>query len=500
MISRLLEEQLGVSGGVKVNDITAHNVNSLQTLPLSFGQERLWFIQQVNDFQKGVYNAPHVWRLEGPLDVGRLSNAFNKIVERHQILRTDYQMKKGKLSQRIADFGFKPIEVHDCCGQFASLDEALDERSTLVTDIMTLIDQGFDLSASPLFSIDLFRVAPEQHVLVYIPHHIISDGWSLGILQRELSAFYGANGESESTEVAPLQYQYTDYAIWQRQMYEQGQWDSQIQYWRANLSGLPELCYPPVDNADKVKKDVLDSGTHKFVFYQALTESLQEVAQNNQVTQFMLNLALMKLVVGHYCGQRDFAIGTSIAGRNHQEFNQLIGFFVNQLVLRIDTSPNMSLSDLLGEVKETTLGAYEHQDVPFSILVSELDPEREPGQLPFFNCLFVFQEFPEQPLTLDGLNVGSWSSEDYDAKFALTLYMGFQDGLLSGTWVYDRQRISDRAVEKLTTYFKRVAEQLVSNTNLKLEQLTYATEQELAEESAARRKLKMQKFSRVKRR
>lgn len=498
VISHLLEEPPSTAG--EVRGITAHDVSSLPTLPLSFGQERLWFTQQMNDVQHGLYNTPHIWRLEGPLDTHRLNSAFNQIVERHQILRTGYQMKDGKLSQHIGDFRSKPIGEHDRSGQFGSLDEALSKGSALVVEIMTLIGQDFDLSKCSLFTIDLFHIAPEQHVLVYNAHHIVSDGWSLGIFQHELSEFYRTQGGDSTPEVAPLQYQYIDYAIWQREMYQQGKWDHQIQYWRANLSGLPELRYPPVGNKPTGGESSLKSGTRKFLFDQAMTKSLQSVARDNQVTQFMLNLALVKLVISHYCGQRDFAIGTSIAGRNRQEFNQLIGFFVNQLVLRIDARPEMVLTELLGEVKETTLGAYEHQDVPFSLLMSELDPDRQPDQLPFFNCLFVFQEFPKQPLTIDGLTIDSWGSEDYDAKFALTLYMGYEDGVLSGTWVYNKHWISDKAVEKLTLYYKRIAEQLVSDASLKLEQLTYDTEHELAEEIAARHKSKMQKFNRVKRR
>ncbi|MFS1524190.1 amino acid adenylation domain-containing protein [Microbulbifer sp. 2304DJ12-6] len=497
LISHLLEKQPTVAG--EVGDIAACDAASLLTLPLSFGQERLWFTQQMNDVQKGLYNTPHVWRLEGPLDAHRLSCAFSQIVERHQILRTGYRVKDGELSQYIADFKFQPIKVHDRCDQFASLDEALSKGSALVAEIMTLIGQEFDLSECSLYSIDLFRVAPEQHVLVFNLHHIVSDGWSLGIFQHELSEFYRTQNCNAASEIAPLQYQYTDYAIWQREMYQQGKWDHQVQYWRANLSGLPELRYPPVGNKPSGGEDALESGTHKFQFDQTMTEALRTAARDNQVTQFMLNLALVKLVVGHHCGQQDFAIGTSTAGRNRQEFNQLIGFFVNQLVLRIDARPDMALTEFLGEVKETTLGAYEHHDIPFSLLVSELAHDRQPGQQPFFNCLFLFQEFPEKPLTIDGLSIDSWGSEDYDAKFALTLYMGYEDGVLSGTWVYNKQWFSDQAVEKLTAYYKRVAEQLVGDTSLKLEQLTYATEKELAEEAAARRISKMQKFSRVKR-
>lgn len=495
MISKLREAQL-----TKFAEIVAHDAACLSTLPLSYGQERLWFTQQMNNTQNGLYNTPHIWRIAGPLNTDRLSNAFNQIVERHQILRTGYQMKDGKLTQRIDPFSPQSIPVHDWSDQFDSLDDALSEGSALVAEIFRRVNQNFSLSDKRLFTIDLFCIAPQQHVLLYNLHHIVSDGWSLGIFQRELSAFYQAGEDRDAVDVAPLSYQYIDYAIWQRDMYAQGKLDAQIQYWRANLSGLPELRFPPVGNEAIGEQGQEQSGSYKFTFDKAMTQSLHTVAQNHDMTRFMLNLALVKLVVGHYCGQRDFAVGTSIAGRNREEFDSLIGFFVNQLVLRNDARPEMALTEFLADVKQTTLGAYEHQDVPFSLLVSELDLDRQAGQQPLFNCLFVFQEFPEQPLVMDGLTIDSWATGDYEAKFALTLYMGYEEGLLSGTWVYNKQWISEKAVVKLSTYYQRVAAQLVADSTLALEQLTYATEQELADEAEARRKSKMQKFSRVKRR
>ena len=461
---------------------------------LSFGQERLWLTQHLNQ-KEGLYNTPHTWCLEGKLDVHALKAAFSELVSRHQVLRTRFVMLDGKLLKQIDPAASLELTVTDVSDQWGTLDQAMASDSTLINQVNEIIGRDFDLEQGPLYSIHLFCVAKDKHVLLFNLHHIISDGWSLGVIQREISILYGAFAKGTASPLTMLEYQYTDYAAWQRIMQSEGKWDSQMQYWRSNLSALPELKFPPLSG--KVQSS---SGTHKFYFDDKITKTIKNAASDTGLTPFMYNMALLKLVIGHHCKQHDFAIGTSIAGRNQQETNPMIGFFVNQLVLRMESNPTMKFSELLEHVKTTTLAAYDNQDLPFSLIASTLDNKTEPGKTPFFNVLYVFQDFPDQSLEIDDVKVSGWASGSYDAKFGLTLYMGYENNLLSGTWVYDKSVIDEQSVKNLTTYYKRVVKQVINDNALSLDQITYASEAELVEQAVQRRKSKMDKFNKVKRR
>ncbi|MDK1314049.1 non-ribosomal peptide synthetase [Pseudoalteromonas ardens] len=495
LICSMLAEADKDHGGEPVMSTTQRQADEMW--PLSFGQERLWFTEQMND-KAGLYNTPHTWCLEGTLNREALTAAFNEVIRRHQVLRTGFKMEHGELLQQLQPFTDITIPMTDYTGKWASFDDALAENSPLVDELKALIAKNFNLDEGHLLAIKLFRLAADKHLLFVNLHHIVSDGWSLGVLQRELSLLYLTYSQGQTSTLPELDYQYADYAIWQRAMYEQGHWQQQVDYWRAKLSGLPELKFPAL--RQPADEQLSQSGTHRFDFDLAMTESMHSVAQDHQVTPFMLNLALLNLVVGHYCNQQDFAIGTSIAGRNKQEVNDLIGFFVNQLALRIETTAGMTFSDLLAKVKQTTLDAYDNQDVPFSLLASEIEHHSSAGQTPFFNVLFVFQEFPEQSFSLENVKVSNWSSGSYESKFGLTLYMGYDSGTLSGTWVYDRRVVDQQGIERLTTFFQRVVAQIATAEPLHLDQIMFSTSDEQAQQAAQRHKSKMDTFSKIRRR
>ena len=356
-------------------------------LPLSFAQQRLWFLDQ---FEPGnsVYNVPSALRLTGPLNFNALQQSLQQIVHRHEALRTTFALIEGEPVQVIPAAVPVLLPLLD----LQSLDP--DSRKA---EARRLIDEEaqrpFDLEQGPLFRASLLRLSEEDHILLLSLHHIVSDGWSQGVLRRELVALYRAGCHGQPSELPDLPLQYADYAVWQRQWLQGAALARQVDYWKAHLAGAPSFLELPTDRPRPAVKS-FRGARRGLQLSQALTSSLSELSQREGATLFMTLLAAFQTLLYHYSGQSDIVVGTPIANRTRSEVEGLIGLFMNTLALRGDLSGDPRFTALLGRVRESALGAYAHQDLPFEKLVEELKPERSLSHSPVFQVMLILQNAP----------------------------------------------------------------------------------------------------------
>ena len=367
-------------------------------LPLSYAQERLWLLDQIGGVGT-AYNMPAAVRLQGHLDVASLERSFATVVDRHEGLRTRFGVVEGA-----------PVQVIDPAGSFELAIEDLSElaegerRAAARERMHVLMQQPFDLERGPLFRAKLVRLSAEEHIAVVVMHHIVSDGWSIGVLIREVEALYAAYSQGRASPLPALPVQYADYAVWQRGWLQGEVLEQQVSYWKEHLNGAPAALELPTDRPRPAVPSYRGAH-HGFALPAELTASLNELARGEGATLFMVLLAAFNVVLSRWSGQRDIVVGSPIAGRTHRELEGLIGFFVNTLALRTDLSGDPSFRELLGRVKETALGAYAHQDLPFEKLVAELQPVRDLSRQPLFQVLFALQNVPQERLQLPGLEL-----------------------------------------------------------------------------------------------
>jgi len=386
-------------------------------LPLSFAQERLWFLDRIQ-VGAGVYNVPLALRLRGALEVSRMAAAFGAIVARHEALRTVFPERDGDPVQRIqppADPALWRLPVVDLAAlpEPAAREEA---RRLAIADSLV----PFSLESGPLLRTTLLRLAAAEHLLLLDLHHIVSDGWSLGVLLGELSAFYGGAGSG----LPGLPVQYADFAAWQREWLRGGELERQTAYWKRQIAGAPAVLELPTDRPRPLVQSW--RGAQIPILLPApLTARLAALCRRQGATQFMLLLAAWDALLHRHSGQRDLNVGSPIAGRNRAETERLIGFFVNTLVLRstLDTpGDDPSFAGLLARTRRTALAAYDHQDLPFEKLVDEIKPERTMSHEPLFQVMFALQNTPLGALELPGgLSLEPLELRAVVAKFDLTL-------------------------------------------------------------------------------
>ncbi|MGZ3461589.1 MAG: condensation domain-containing protein, partial [Archangium sp.] len=361
-------------------------------LPLSFAQQRLWFLDQLEP-ESPLYNLPAAIRLEGTLDLAALRHGFQELVRRHESLRTTFRSEAGQPLQVISPSLSLPLEVVDLSGLPCEQREA-ELRRLAQEDAQ----RPFNLSTGPLLRTHLLRLSDSEHVLLLNLHHIISDGWSTGVLVRELAALYEAHLQGNSAPLPELMVQYADYAVWQRQ-WQSEVLEQQLSYWKQQLAGVPQALELPTD---KPRPPVQSYRGAQFPVQLSkdLSEALKAFCQREGVTPFMALLASFQLLLSRYSSQDDVSVGAPIAGRQHAELEGLIGFFVNTLVLRARFAAVSSFRALLHQVRESTLDAFAHQDVPFEKLVEELRPPRDLSRSPLFQVMFALQNAPMGHLEL----------------------------------------------------------------------------------------------------
>jgi len=337
------------------------------SVPLSFSQQRLWFLDQLEP-NSSVYNVSRAWRLTGRLNVDALRRAIEAIINRHEVLRSTFTVVNGEPFQVVVPASSVPLSFVDL--QALSSPEREAEELALREGKLP-----FDLARGPLFRVKLLRLAEEDHVLLLNLHHIVTDGWSFGVLHRELDALYEAFSVGKPSPLPDLQFQYSDYALWQRGWLQGDTLEKQLTYWKRQLAGLPVLELPIDRQRPPVQSH--QGARERFRLSPTLTAQLRLLSQREGATLFMTLLAAVKTLLFRYTGQDDIVVGAPIANRTSAEIEPLIGMFVNTLVLRTDLSGDPNFRELLGRVRDVAFGAYAHQDLPFEKLVEELQAERD---------------------------------------------------------------------------------------------------------------------------
>ncbi|WP_420124961.1 amino acid adenylation domain-containing protein, partial [Longimicrobium sp.] len=442
-------------------------------LPLSFAQERLWFIDRL-ERGSAVYNIPVARRLKGALDGPALERALGEIVRRHEALRTVFAELDGSPVQVIAPFGGFALAVED----LSALDEA-DREAAVRRRAGEEARRAFDLSAGPLFRAALLRLGAEEHVLLLTMHHIVSDGWSMGVLFRELWALYAAFAEGRESPLAELAVQYADYAVWQREQLAGETLDRQLAYWRERLAGAPALLELPTDHP-RPPVQTYRGATVPVALSSDLLERLQRLGRSEGATLYMTLLGAFQVLLSKYAGSEDVVVGSPIAGRTRGEVEALIGFFVNTLVLRTDLGGDPSFRQVLGRVREATLGAYAHQELPFEKLVAELQPERSLSHSPLFQVLFALQNAEGGASTLHGLEVSGAGTAREVAQFDLSLTLWTTGQGLRGALDYSTDLFERATVERMLGHLERVLEQVAADADVRLSRLELVGEAERA--------------------
>ncbi|OYO30320.1 hypothetical protein CD932_03610, partial [Janthinobacterium sp. PC23-8] len=432
--------------------------------PLSFAQQRLWFFEELEP-GTAFFNMPVQVRLAGRLDVAALTHALNDIVRRHESLRSVFALHDGAPRQCIA----ARLELALPLTDLRAL--APDEREARALQLMReSAQQPFDLGRGPLLRAGLLRLEDEHHVVMLTMHHIVSDGWSMGVLIRELAALYLAFVEGRPAPLPELPVQYADYARWQRQWLAGGVLEGQLDYWQRQLAGAPPLLVLPTDRPRPVQQHY-QGASWSFVLPPTLLRALHALGGAHQATLFMTLTAAFNVLLARYSGQSDICLGTVIANRERPQTRELIGFFVNTLVLRSQVDGSASFADLLRQVRATALGAYAHQDVPFEQLVDALKPVRDASHTPLFQVMLLLQNVPTATLDLPGLSLRPVPAERSAAKFDLTLYLQEHDGQLAGDFEYNTDLFDESSVARMASHFQYLLGALAADPHCAIEQL-----------------------------
>ncbi|GHG93829.1 non-ribosomal peptide synthetase [Streptomyces lanatus] len=442
---------------------------------LSYAQQRLWFLDRLVP-GGALYNVPLILSLRGPLDVTALAGAVRNLAARHAPLRTRLVADGGGEPRQVIDADVDVrLDIEDLTGREHAVAEAAEREAR----------RAFDLERGPLLRARLLRLADDHSELLLTLHHAASDGWSVGVLLRDLGALYAAGGDG--APLPPLTVEYADHAEWQRRFLDGGAREKQLAYWRERLHGAPPALDLPTDRprpaAPRYMGEVLPLSLPA-----PLAERLAEVSRAHGVTPFMMLLAAFQLLLGRYAGVKDVSVGSPVSGRTHPELEELIGFFVNTLVLRTRWDDEPTFAELLERVRETTLGAQEHQDVPFEQIVEALRPPRDPGRSPLFQVMLSQQNIPETASGWPDLSVTVRETPAGIAKFDLTVAWDetpLASGELRGHVEYDVDLFDRTTVERMTRHYLRLLESALADPGSRVSALPMLDAHELGRPAAA---------------
>src|SRR5215213_4424439 len=468
-LGQSIERELRQGAGVSAPPIERRE--RVGELPLSFAQQRLWFIDQLAPGGT-VYNIPLSVRLSGALNVPALEQTLNEILRRHEVLRTSFAVVDEQSVQVIAPEVSLSLRVQE----LTSLREP--EREAEVNRLAEVeAHQPFDLSQGPLLRVKLLRLSESEHVVLMTMHHIITDGWSLGVLINEVAVLYRAFAEGGPVPLPELPVQYADFAIWQRERLQGEELERQLSYWRQQLAGAPALLELPTDRP-RPSLQTFNGADEAFTLSAESTQALQQLSRSRDVTLFMTLLAVWQVLLQHYSGQKDIVVGADVANRNRVETERLIGFFVNMLVLRTNHAGDPTFPELLKRVKEVCLGAYAHQDVPFEKLVEELQPERSLNHSPLFQVVFVLQNAPMGALELPGLVLRTIEQKRDETQFDLILNMQEAEGKLFGNLHYNTDLFEAATIKRMLGHFQTLLAAVIADPAQRLSKVPLLTEEE----------------------
>jgi amino acid adenylation domain-containing protein len=444
---------------------------SEQAFPASFGQQRLWFLDQVTPGTT-AYNLARAIHLTGSLDPSALANALQTIISRHESLRTIFISVEDdvrpvvqsalKFDLSVSDIGELPVEQREEAALRVSGEEA---------------GKPFNLSTGPLLRAKLLRLGSEEHILVLVVHHIVADGWSLNLLFHEMGELYTGFIAGKQPQLPKLSLQYSDYSRWQRASVTGDYLAGELNYWKNKLQGAETVLQLPTDHP----RPAAHSGRGKSIHFDLgheTNKSLKALARNENATLFMALLSVFQVLLGRYTQQDNILIGTPTAGRNDVELENLIGFFVNTLILRADLDPDSSFRDVLRQARATTLEALAHQDMPFEKLVEALAPDRSLNRNPLFQVMFILQNAPKLKVELPGLVMQEIEFESGIAKFDLTLE-AIDLGNLHLTFEYDSDLYEESTIRRMAGHFTKLVESVVAAPDERLSKFSLLTEAEV---------------------
>ncbi|HEX2295074.1 MAG TPA: condensation domain-containing protein, partial [Actinomycetota bacterium] len=438
---------------------------------LSFGQQRLWFLDEMQP-HGSVYNVPGAIELIGPLDRGALRYALDTIAARHEALRTTFTAAGTEPRQVIHPPA--PVDLPET----DLSDVPAEDRHARAVALATQISlRPFDLATGPLWRTALIRLEEHRHVFVTCMHHIVSDGWSLGVFASELSELYSARVEGREPSLPELEISYADFAVWQRRWFSGEELERQLAYWKERLNGAPAILELPTDRP-RPPVQSFEGATIGFTFPEELRAAVAALARASGATTFMVTLAAFELLLHRYTGATDVVVGSPISGRNRSEIENLIGFFVNTLVLRTDVSGDPTFAELVERVRDVALGAYAHQDLPFEKLVEELKPARDLSISPVFQVSFSLQDARAADFDLAGLEVDFPRVKDDSAKFDLSLYVFEGDGEMYGEMNYSTALFDETTIHSMITHYQAVLEAVTADPGRPLSRYSLLSREE----------------------
>jgi len=438
-------------------------------LPLSYAQQRLWFIDQLD--AGAAYNLPWMLRLCGPLDQDALAQSLQTLIDRHEALRTTFRVSSGKPLAVIGTASPTPLAKVDLNHLSA---EAREQKLRQLANEEA--NKTFDLAKGPLLRASLVHLDDQTHALLLNIHHIVSDGWSMGVLTQELATAYQAYSAGTTPQLPDLAVQYADWACWQQQLLDSGTLATQLTYWRNRLADLPALAMP----TDRPRPSVqsMHGAKRSVTLPNELVEAVKALSRGQGATLFMTLMTVFKTLLMRYCGQTDIPVGSPISGRTQSQIEGVIGLFVNTLVLRDDLSGNPTFVELLDQVKATALEAYANQDLPFDLLVDELQPQRTLSQAPLAPVLFSLQNAMQTPIHIPGLDLSPIEFDHTTAKFDLCLFVTETDDGLRAAMEYSTDLFDRQTIDRFLSHFQVLLEAIVANPDLRLDQLPLLTEAE----------------------
>jgi amino acid adenylation domain-containing protein len=460
----LLAQQLQQKAELQAKEPTIPQQPEADNYPLSFAQQQLWFLDQFEP-NSPLYNTPIAIRMEGSIEFEYLEAALNEIMRRHQVLRTVFPAQEGKPVQVVQPFQPAPLTIEDISALPYAEREPYAQRL-----LIEKAQEPFHLAHDRMMRTLLIRLSEQEHILLVIIHHIVIDGWSIGILKREIIALYQDFRFHRPVSLPRLPLQYTDFAYWQLQRLQGEALEEQLSYWRTTLSGdLPVITMPTT--RPRSSMPVFRGMRYEFMLPATLRAQLHTVSQRYGMTLFMTLLAGLSTLLYRYSGQDDILIGTPIANRTYTELEDLIGYFANTLLLRVDLSDNPRVDQLFKRVQEVTLGAYAHQDLPLEKIISELHSERNLSGTPLLQIMFVLQNAPFDRVEIPDLKLTSQAVDNGTAKFDLTFSFADVEGELAGAVEYNTELFDTAMIARMVLHFQHLLTSLATQTELTVAEL-----------------------------
>ena len=468
LFDKLIQAE-GLESSVSPEILVRRERRPAQTIPLSFAQQRLWFFDQLEPGNV-VYNCPAAVYLDGELEVFALEQALSEIVRRHEVLRTTFEAIDGNPVQVIKLPDISQLPIVDL--------KELEESADLVNELARRESYStFNLETGPLFRVRLLRIEPQKHLLLVTMHHIISDWWSIGVFEKEIRVLYEAYREGREAGLAELTIQYADYAAWQREWLRGTVLEQQLQYWRKQLAGALSISILP--DYPRLQTNSFQGARYDLNFSRSMTDDLRALSRQEGATLFMTMLAGFQALLYQYTHQDDITVVTPISNRNQAETEGLIGFFINMLALRSDLSGNPSFRMLLSRVREVTLGAYAHQDVPFEKLVEELHPDRTAAYMPLSQILFIFHNDPKSEIALSNVILTPMRIDFAAPGADFCLVVSEEPERLAISILYSTNLYEEVSMSRVLNYYERMLNAAIAHIDKPVSETEILTAAEL---------------------